>query len=354
MFTHFYKWPLTAAHGLFVALQKRYAPFFPREPRELYPCRVAARRAAFPGIASPGGALLLLLLLAALPGRAQCPPLTTLPCDQVVTNLGAGPFVLNFTGTEGGLAAGTGQGTGFRMVDPPSAPLVPPTNLSVPGYEPSRLALNPAGSGTLAITTTAGIAYRTNGANTTTQTTGTNSQVNALGVGVAASTRDLILQTTLLQPPAGTNNSEQAGLWFGLDEDNFLKLVVVSAGSGNSQFELRREVNGLSVASGLPDQIRPATALNLTAATVRLRLVVKRGATAGADGTVEGLYSVNNGPEVNLGTLAVPATFFAGKTYGSVTASFAGIFATHRRATTPVTYTFDAFSVEAIVPAEPP
>jgi hypothetical protein len=99
MFTHFYKWPLTAAHGLFVALQKRYAPFFPREPRELYPCRVAARRAAFPGIASPGGALLLLLLLAALPGRAQCPPLTTLPCDQVVTNLGAGPFVLNFTGT---------------------------------------------------------------------------------------------------------------------------------------------------------------------------------------------------------------------------------------------------------------
>jgi hypothetical protein len=207
-------------------------------------------------------------------------------------------------------------------------------------------------AGTLAITTTAGIAYRTNGANTTTQTTGTNSQVNALGVGVAASTRDLISRPPCSsRPPAPTTPSRPAS--------GSASTKTISSTGGRigrqrqRQFELRREVNGLSVASGLPDQIRPATALNLTAATVRLRLVVKRGATAGADGTVEGLYSVNNGPEVNLGTLAVPATFFAGKTYGSVTASFAGIFATHRRATTPVTYTFDAFSVEAIVPAEP-
>jgi hypothetical protein len=349
MFTHFYKWPLAAVNGLFMALQKRFTPFFPRGPREMHPCRIPARRAALPGTASPGGALLfLLLLLTALPGRAQCPPLSTLPCDQVTASL---PFALQFTGAEGGLADGTGTGTGFRMVDRPSAPLVTPTFADVPGYEPSRLALNPAGSGTLAITTTAGIAYRTNGANTTTQTTLTNSQVNALGVGVAAATHDLILQTTLLQPPAGTNNSEQAGLWFGLDEDNFLKLVVVSAGGGNSQFELRREINGLSVATGLPDQIRTTALLNLTAATVKLKLVVKRGAAAGADGTAQGFYTLNNGTEVSLGTLALPAAYFAGKTYGSLTASFAGIFASHRRAATPLTYTFDAFSVEAVAPA---
>ena len=319
MFTHFYKWPPVAVNALFMALRKRFAPF-------------------------------LILLLTTLPVSAQCPPLTPLPCDQVIPNLGAGPFVLHFTGTEGGLADGTGRSTGFRMVDPLSAPLTTPTFAGVSGYEPSRLVLNPAGSGTLAITTTAGIAFRTNGTNTNTQTTGTNSQVNALGVGVAPN-QDVILQTTLLQPPAGTNNSEQAGLWFGLDEDNYVKLVVVSAGTTTQHLELRREVNGLSVATGLPDHIMTTTPLALGAATVRLRLVCRRGATAGAGGTAEGFYTVNNGAEARLGMLAVPATFFAGKTYDSLTAFYAGIFATHRRATTPLTYTFDAFSVEAIAPA---
>jgi hypothetical protein len=38
-----------------------------------------------------------------------------------------------------------------------------------------------------------------------------------------------------------------------------VKLVVVSTTEAGNYLELRREVNALSVASGLPDQIRTAT-----------------------------------------------------------------------------------------------
>jgi hypothetical protein len=86
---------------------------------------------------------------------------------------------------------------------------------------------------------------------------------------------------------------------------------------------------------------------------VKLRLVLRRGATAGADGTVEGFYTVNNAAEVRLGTLTCPLRSSPGKGLQRLTASFAGIFATHRRASTPLTYTFDAFSAEAIPPAVP-
>jgi hypothetical protein len=152
MFTHFAKWPPVAVNGLFIALQKWFARFFFREPRQLPSATHSGAAAGVVGFVPPVGALLLIpLLLASLPGKAQCPPISTLPCDQVVTNLVAGPFVLNFTGAEGGLNDGTGRGTGFRMVDRLSAPLTPPTFPDVPGYEPSRLAVNPAGSGTLAL-----------------------------------------------------------------------------------------------------------------------------------------------------------------------------------------------------------
>ncbi len=58
------------------------------------------------------------------------------------------------------------------------------------------------------------------------QSAKTNSQVNALGVGFVAPSK-FTIQTTLVQPNAGTGKSEQAGLWFGVDEDNFVKLVVI-------------------------------------------------------------------------------------------------------------------------------
>ncbi|MBA2563224.1 MAG: hypothetical protein H0V14_09995, partial [Chitinophagaceae bacterium] len=130
----------------------------------------------------------------------QCSPISTFSCPAVVKNL---PLSINFTGSEGGLQDKSGVATGFTMVDKPSAPLVTPTDINTPGYEPSKLEI---AEGKLIVTTTAGISYLNPA-----QSAKTNSQVNALGVGFVAPSK-FTIQTTLVQPNAGTGKSEQAGL----------------------------------------------------------------------------------------------------------------------------------------------
>ncbi len=83
------------------------------------------------------------------------------------------------------------------------------------GYLPANLQVDTA-AGVLKITTTAGIA---SGAS--------NTQDNALGVGIDAADQISILDTTLVNLPTLVANFQQAGLWYGIDNDNYLKLVVV-------------------------------------------------------------------------------------------------------------------------------
>ena len=108
-----------------------------------------------------------------------CTPRSTLECDEIAVSL---PYALNWDGDEGGLADQNGVGTGFTMVDPPSARLsadAPVFNADVPGYEPGLLEVN---GGALSITATKGIQFsKPSGSGIT--STETNSQINALGVG---------------------------------------------------------------------------------------------------------------------------------------------------------------------------
>jgi acyl dehydratase len=55
---------------------------------------------------------------------------------------------------------------------------------------------------------------------------------------VDANARKLSVETTVVRPYVGTK-AQQAGLWYGLNEENFVKLVVV-----NGTVEMRRELNG--------------------------------------------------------------------------------------------------------------
>ena len=91
--------------------------------------------------------------------------------------------------------------------------------------------------GTFEITTTSGIAYQA-----------IDAQDNALGVGIDGPSQVSVLGTTLVNPPAGTGNSEQAGLWFGNDEDNYSKLVVLSSATG-TRIQFLTEVDGAQVAN---------------------------------------------------------------------------------------------------------
>ncbi|MFC5537889.1 kelch repeat-containing protein, partial [Rhodocytophaga aerolata] len=276
-----------------------------------------------------------------------CSPISTLPCPQVVVSL-ASPFVLEFNTNAGGLLDKNNLGTGFTMVDAPSARLAvdgPVFNSTIPGYEPSRLEV---AGGQLKLTSNRGLAFRTPGTSAT-QSVRTNSQINALGVGVNASAQKLTIETTLVNPVMGTTTGQQAGLWYGLDEDNFVKLVAV-----DGKIEFRREVNGLSsTASPNPDQQITTAIAAIATSAVKLRLLLDP-----TTGTIQGFYTVGAGVEVQMGGagfgFAIPA-LIAGKTLGSVAnISFAGIYTSHRNAgdvnttlATPPVYSFENFKLEA-------
>jgi|GEM_PF-4886558 len=261
-----------------------------------------------------------------------CGPVSTLPCPQTRVAL---PVSLLFNGGEGGLNDKNGSGTGFRMADNPSARLAAdgtPTHPSAPGYEPSKLTL---ANSRLQIVTNKGLAYLQPSASSE-----TNSQLNALGVGFLPSGR-FRLETTLVNPYTSTRTVsyfEQAGLWFGLNEDNYVRLAVVAMASGKHQVEMRKEVNA---ASGSADAFIRSN-LSLGNTTVRLMLEADPGTNA-----IRGTYSVNGGTPVTLGTLSVPASFFAGRTLSDnlTRATFAGIYASHRRSSTAVTYSFENFKI---------
>jgi N-acetylneuraminic acid mutarotase len=264
-----------------------------------------------------------------------CGPVSTLSCSQTKVAL---PVNLLFNGGDGGLADKSGSGTGFRMADNPSARLAvdgTPAHPSVPGYEPSKLTLS---NSRLHIVTNKGLAHLHPGVSSE-----TNSQVNALGVGFLPNGR-FRLETTLVNPYTSTRTltyMEQGGLWFGLNEDNYVKLSVVVMASGKHLVEMRREVNA---ASGSADCFA-RSGLSLGNTTVKLILEADPGTS-----TVKGSYTVNGGTPVTLGTLSLPAAFFAGKTLSdnATRATFAGIYASHRRGTTAVTFSFENFRITPI------
>ena len=253
-----------------------------------------------------------------------CPPYSDLECGEVAVGL---PYGLNFDATTdlGGLADKNGVGTGFTMVQPSS---------NGGAYLPENLE-----RGSLIVTTTAGIQYKTDNGTGPKE----NALNNGLGVGFDA-TKPVRIETTIANPPAGTNKAEQGGIWFGPDEDNYVKLVVASAGSGNGKIQLLREING-SV-DNATDEINSA-ASKLSDKTVELILV--------ADPTTDEVtasYTVDGGEEQELGSFAnIPAGFFDGSTLDPEiegVSGYAGIFATHRNATaanSPVQFAFDSFSV---------
>ena len=257
--------------------------------------------------------IVTLLLLVTSAGASTCSPLA---CSEILVDL---PYRLDFGRDHGKILDRNEVGTGFTYIDQP-------TNAS--GYIPQNLTINATAPGTLDVTTTQGIMY---GAN--------NSQDNALAVGIAAPNQVSLLQTTLLDQPAGSGNSEQAGLWFGNDEDNHVKLAVISTATG-TKIQYLMEVNGQQTAK------KETGVLSLANSEVDLIL-----RAVPDDRTIKASYKVAGGSELEVGTFTAPSEFFSFDAAGIDptigTRSFGGISATHRNGTTPLTYTFDDFSVTA-------
>ena len=242
--------------------------------------------------------------------HAVCDPL---PCNLALSEL---PVDLNFNEDRGRILDNEGVGTGFTWVDAPA---------EGSGYLPSLLDVDPI-DGHLDVTTTQGIAFA-----------GENNQVNALGTGFRAPNQISRIRTTIENPPVGTGNYEQAGLYFGNDQDNFIKLIVMSTPEG-SRFQSAMEVKGAKSSQ------TTTAPLDLTNSTVQLDLVANP-----FDRTVKGFVRVNGGPARSVGNFVAPGEFFSFDAAGIDptigTRSFAGIFGTHRLASTPLTYRFNDFSI---------
>src|SRR5918997_2758813 len=299
-----------------------------------------------------GGALALLVSVLALATLARaevltdCTPYSQPSCADVPVGL---PYATDFDGSgkPTDKADKDGQGTGFTTVQPSS---------NGGAYLPEKLDVD---ARNLKATTTKGIQFKTatDGTNATSGSKG-NALDNGLGVGVNAANKITRFETTIVNPPNGSGQSEQAGLWVGTDEDNYAKLVIASTNSTQYRFQLMRERNGVSAGSttSASDEINTGN-FTLSGKTVKLALVAD--ATANK---VTGYYSIDGGPETQvvsaaLNSLTVPASFFDGSYFNSSTelrrpidglTSFGGVFTTQRnRASTAIPssliYTFDNF-----------
>ncbi len=276
------------------------------------------------------------------PQQQPCSPISALACGDIGVDL---PFALTFDGTGAGIA-----GTGFTMVDAPFVNQFPgtPSEPDIPGLESDLLAVS---GGRLVVTSTKGINYES-----ATGSTGNNTQVNALGVGLAPTGSPFSVQVDLAQPDyanRSSGNSEQGGLWYGIDGDNFVKLVVIKSGPTTQAIQLLLEhTDPLNPTEVLIAKIN-ARALPIDSELIRLRLAIDPIA-----GEVSGYYSIDGVAEVRLGStdddsIDLPVALLAGTDHdgqpGTEPLTFAGIFGSHRRAPAArsLDFAFDNFVVAA-------
>ena len=222
------------------------------------------------------------------------------PCSSIKV---AAPYTLGFDADRGGIVDGAGVGTGFTYLDPPA---------NGTGYEPSLLAVDRT-AGALRMTTAAGVAART-----------TNTLVNALGVGFDVPGGLTRIRTTVVSPPAGTGNFEQGGLWFGTDQDHYVKLVVISTPSGPA-VEFVYEDDGAYV----------GTFQTPVASLAGKRVALQFDANP-VDRKVTASFTIDGGAPVVVGSIVVAGELFSFDAAGIDprigTRSFTGVHASHRLA----------------------
>ncbi|KAA9088938.1 PA14 domain-containing protein, partial [Microbacterium radiodurans] len=285
------------------------------------------------------------------PPLAQWPsPYSPLPTAQVVA---ANNTQLTFDGTTPGLHDGDGQDTGFTMVQPSTSEqsaAIDPGSLYQGYYLPQFLNV---ADGKLAINPTKGIAFLTMPANAANNDRWKNTQDNTLGLPVDSAGKKLVFTTTL-SVPNNASDSAQGGIWFGPNDDNYVKLVVAATSATQRQIQISREVAGATnTNAGTVDQ---ASVNNLTIpATTPVALTLTVDATTN---TASASYKLGTGASVNVGSVPLPANFTNGDlvpttfdTAQAQTNGFAGLFATRRNMTNEtvaVPFVFDDFTVAEI------
>src|SRR5690606_25076050 len=120
--------------------------------------------------------------------------------------------------------------------------------------------------------------------------------------------------------------------WLGPDEDNYVKLVLVSDSAGGTRVEIATEDQGVLTSNGKTTV--PA------GSSLELRLLINA-----EEESVIGQYRLDPSDDwSNAGTSAnTPTQVFGFDAAGNAT--YVGLFATHRNGPAPLTYDFDFFEL---------
>lgn len=240
------------------------------------------------------------------------------------------PFVLDFNRSKQGLTDRDGSGTGFTWAQP---------NKNGDEYQPRLIDLK-IGAGILRL-------YTTGNADAGSNFDNDNTLVNPLTTTFAASSRPWVMSARVNGPPLQINEaSEQGGILFGPDQDNYVKLVLsASGGKVGLQF-----VDEQKFKSGVRHYL-PQTVYNIGSfsdiQTIDLYL-----AGDPTTGYVRALYRVNSGDVKQLpATLILKgdkrSAFFSPSAYG-------GVMAQHKNNGAGIDFTFDQFGIKRGVLAPTP
>ena len=235
---------------------------------------------------------------------------------------GAPGLVLDFDGTHPNtLVDKDGQPTGFTSTQPNRND----TTTTSDSYQSGLLDLNTAAPGTLAVTTTAGSNAGTD-----------NTQVNGLQLRYDSSLDDSTVRARLIGPfDQFSSGSRQGGIMFGTNQDNYVKLAVTNK-NGVPKLELFSEVGGTGTSVSTVTLPNPATLQTLDLylipdpATRHVRAAYRAVGPGGDTGIV--LLPIDA-----VIPIAQQGRFFAHN-------GAAGIITSHK-GSTPMTVTFDSFSV---------
>ena len=224
------------------------------------------------------------------------------------------------------------QGLGFPETQRNKNDVSFPQNGPSSSYDKTRLDLVPTGQGTLSVRTTDGSNAEAN-----------NTLVNGLCLPFDARSGRFIIATRLIGPLNTLSSPfQQAGLMFGPNQGNFLKLTagtqIEGATSGKPWLEFAQELNNIATPIGSLLAI-PAPEL---IATLDLQLTAEQ-----ATGEVRASYRINDGIFVQLPTSLTLSEVDRGRFFDP---QAKGCVLAQNRNATSVDVTFDRFAITQAPP----
>lgn len=194
-------------------------------------------------------------------------------------------------------------------------------------YSPGQLDINTSGLGKLSVTTTKGSNAKND-----------NTLVNGLQTTFDGRVRKSAISTQLVGPLSNiTTPVQQAGVMFGPDQDNYIKLVAIAQEGGTLGLQFYSENKGVGTS------INPIVPISSPSTLQSLELMLL---TDPSTGTVQAAYRAIS-PTGDTGVVLLPNSLaLIGGELGHyfATQSKAGIITISKNAT-PITVNFDRFAI---------